>query len=199
MANDLEVVGGAIDHGRGFRSTVTAIDYQVNGTFIFLLDQLRVGRIFDDLILVVNRHGKNRVTQLTDQCSDDIVIRHTDAHLFLCLIDLRQLAACGKDKGKRPRQVLLHQLKGRVTDLGVLAEVREVIANDRKVTLLGIDPFKATDPLDRTHIERVAANGIDRVGRIDDKAALPQDLDGLVYLFQIRIFRINLDQHINRR
>ena len=89
--------------------------------------------------------------------------------------------------------MFLHQFEGRVADLGIGTDIGKVVADDRQVALLRIDPLDLADTLNRTHIQRVATHRIHGIGRIDDKAAVSQDVDDLVDLFLIRILWIYFD------
>ena len=87
--------------------------------------------------------------------------------------------------------MFLHQLESGVAYLGVFTKIRQVVADDRQVAFLWINPFHLTYFLYRTHVQRIATDRINRVGRINDKAAVLQDFDDLVYFFLIRILRID--------
>ena len=141
------------------------------------------------------RHGEDGIAQRLHQRTNGVVVRHTNPHLFSVLIDLRQLTAGREDKGERPRQVFLHQFEGRIADLRIFADIREVVADDWQIAFLRVDALDLTNTLDRPHIQRITTHRIHRVGGIDDKAPVSQDVDDLVYLFLIWILWIYFDQH----
>ena len=65
--------------------------------------------------------------------------------------------------------MFLHQLESGVAYLGVFTKIRQVVADDRQVAFLWINPFHLTYFLYRTYVQRIATDGVYRVGRINDK------------------------------
>ena len=87
--------------------------------------------------------------------------------------------------------MFLHQLESGVAYLGVFTNIRQVLADDRQVAFLWITHFQLTNFLYSKYVQRIATDGVYRVGRPNDKAAVLQDFDDLVYFFLIRILRID--------
>ena len=53
FADDLEIIIGAVDNGRGYISTIASIDHKVHIVLIFFKDQFRIGTILQDLVIVL--------------------------------------------------------------------------------------------------------------------------------------------------
>lgn len=130
LSHNLELVCRAV-HNRGcFESAVAAINYNIYRILILLVDQFGVGGVFDHVVIVVDGHGEDRVSQFFYEGADDVIVGHTDADFFSVLVDLRQFAAGGKDEGERAGQMLFHQFECGIAHFGIFAQVGKVVADD---------------------------------------------------------------------
>jgi hypothetical protein len=74
--------------------------------------------------------GHNRITQKADKLSDDAVIWYTYAYLLPVFVYPRKLLPGRKDKGEGARQIFTHQAENDVANLGVFADIRQIVADD---------------------------------------------------------------------
>ena len=159
------------------------------------MNQFRIGSIFNHLILIANRHGKHRIAKFLNQSTYNRIIGHTNTDLFPLLINLWQPSAGWKYKGERARQILFQKLKSGITDLSILADVRQVVTDNRQITFLGINTFQRTDSLHCPDIQGIAAYGVNRIGGINHQTAVTQNIYGFSHLTGIRILGIDFYEH----
>ena len=62
--------------------------------------------------------------------------------------------------------------------------------------LAWIDAFETTNALDGPFLQGVAADGIHRVGRVDDDTAFFQDFDDAGEILGVVVFFVEFNQHI---
>ena len=61
LAYDREIIRRTIHYGRGFRASVAPVDDDIYLSFVFLLNQFRVGGVLYHLVLVVYGHRKDGI------------------------------------------------------------------------------------------------------------------------------------------
>src|SRR5690606_3540483 len=135
--------------------------------------QFRVGRIFDDLIIVMDGSSDDWVTQFLDDITDNIVVRNTDTYSFLFRAQqFRDLGARIEDKGKWTRQCFFQYPKnGGVKGLGILRNIRQVITDKGKVSLVRFQSADRAHALYGLLVCNVATNTIYRICWIDNHAS----------------------------
>lgn len=105
---------------------------------------------------------------------NDGIVRHTDADLLTVTEYLGQAGGAVQNEGESSGQITLHQLEGAVVHFGVFADLAQVVADDGKIVLLGVDIFKTADTFDGSFLQSVAADGIHGVGRVDKDTSVIQ-------------------------
>ena len=177
LADDGGLVAGAVDDGASLVAPDASVDDEVDLASELFVDEFGVGDIFDVLLLVVGQgHGQQRRVELADDFARDGVVRHADAHFAAVAEDFRQAASCGEDEGERPGQVALHELERRGIHLGILADVRQVVADDGQAVLPRVNALQAADALDGPFLQGVAADGVARVRRVDDESSVAEQV-----------------------
>ena len=89
---------------------------------------------------------------------------------------LWQLRACLQDEREGTRKVLAKELELTVGDTHVFSSLCDIAADDRKMSVLLLLLAVLVDLLDSTLVECITADGIHRIGRIDDNAPIANDL-----------------------
>ena len=98
---------------------------------------------------------------------NDGIVRHTNADLLTVTEYLGQAGGAVQNEGESSGQITLHQLESGVIYFGVFAYFAQVVADDGKIVLLGVDILKTADTFDGSFLQSVAADGIHGVGRVD--------------------------------
>ncbi len=76
-----------------------------------------------------------------------------------------------------------------------MADVAEVVADERKVRLPDVDFLVVADFLHCFGVEDVAPKAVDSVGGVDDESSVAKKLHHFVDFALIGVFRINSDEH----
>ena len=174
FAHDLDVTAGAIHH-RGRRVVaVSAIDDDVHLAVVFLMDELRVGGVFDYLVIVFHGSGEDRVAQLAHNLADDVVVGHANADgLLVALQQFGHVVVGLQDESERAGQHFFHRFEDVVGDgFGVVGEVAQVGTDEGHGVFLLLVAQYLRDPFHAFGFENIAANTIDGVRRIDDDATI---------------------------
>ena len=72
---------------------------------------------------------------------------------------------------------MLHKLKYIIVDFGIFADTAQVIADNWQIILARIYLLNATYPFYRTFFQTMTTDSIHRVGGIDNKSAIIQDIN----------------------
>lgn len=72
---------------------------------------------------------------------------------------------------------MLHQFEYVIVYFRVFADTAYVITDDRQIVFSRVYLFNPADPFYGTFLQTMTADGIHRIGRIDDKSAVIQDID----------------------
>lgn len=175
LAYDFRLPIGAIHYGRAFRTADTAVYYQIDNITEFLVNQFRVCAVFNVLIVIMRQCScHDGSIQQAGYFLNDGIVRHTDADLLTVTEYLGQAGGAVQNEGESSGQITLHQLEGAVVHFGVFADLAQVVADDGKIVLLGVDVLEAADALDGALLQSVAADGIHGVGRVDKDTSVIQ-------------------------
>ena len=99
-----------------------------------------------------------------------------------------------EDEGVRARQEAPEHAVDLVVDDGVPRDVREVRAHEGE-RVRPIHPLDRVEALDRVLVREVAAQAVDRVGRVRDDAAVVQRIHGALDLAWLRMGRVDGEEH----
>lgn len=199
LPEDFDLAVGQVDHGRGLVVAVTSVDEEVGLIGECLGNQVGVGHVFVGLIIcfvILQRGCQERTVQFFEQRVQDVAGWDADAEGFSCLEDLRKFMAGLQNEGEGTRQVAAHQFELIVVEAGVFTGLTYIAADDGKGRAGSFLPAVFVDPLHGTGIQRIAADGIDRVGRVNDDAAVPDNRGDLLDRAEVGIFLVEgIDLH----
>ena len=137
------------------------------------------------------------MAELAHDLADDVVVR--DAHadgLFVALQEFRDAVVGLKDKGVGTREHPFHRLEHTVVKgFGVVRQVAQVMADKRQVILFLLLADDGDDALDALLFENVTPDSVDRVGRVNDDAAVLQTLHHGIHSLRVWVLGVNLQQH----
>ena len=182
FADDLGFFVEETDHRGRLVLAVTAIDEHIGLVLEGLLDEEGVGHVADFVLFVVlldldlQRGGEKGTVELFEQRMEDGLVGNTDAHRVAAAEHLRELQAGFEDEGEGTGQVLLEQLELAVGDAHIFGWLGDVTTDDGQMAVLLFLLAVLVDLLDSTLIEGIATDGIDRIGGIDDHAAIANHL-----------------------
>ena len=72
---------------------------------------------------------------------------------------------------------MFHKFEDVIVHLGIFTDTTQVITDDRQIVFSRVYLFNPADPFYGTFLQTMAADGVHRIGRIDDKSAVIQDID----------------------
>jgi len=171
----------------------SAIDDQIEGLAKHLVDLLRVA--VEAFIRFYNAGGDDGVLQLSHQGKGDIIIRDPDTDgLLVCQHDLGDQLGSLQDKGIGPGDERSHNTIGIVGDMGIVADVLEVCADDAETLILAVF-LEAMNPLYGILLIQIASQAIDGISGISNNTARLKSIHHLANKPWLRIFRIYLDDH----
>ena len=86
MTYNLRFAGSAVHNSGCFCSSGSSIDDDIGDMTPLFVNQFGVDAVFDLLILILHRCAQYRVTQLSHDLTDDIIVGNTDADGFFILV-----------------------------------------------------------------------------------------------------------------
>lgn len=128
----------------------------------------------------------------------NMIIRHPEPDRgFVALQDLRNLLTGRQDERKGSGQVTFQQpVQGGIDPTGIVTELTQVAANKGELGLMRIHLFNGTDPFNGFMIHDITTQSVNGIGWINDDAAILQAFGHLLYETGLRIFWMDLDQHV---
>src|SRR4030095_2033162 len=103
------------------------------------------------------------------------------------------LARCAQQEGVRSGRKLAQQAILAVVNSRGACNLRQVTAHQREMMLLA-GHADAPDPLERILVPEMTAQRIAGIRRVDDHAALPNDVNGAPDEPQLRVQGVNLEE-----
>ena len=185
-------VACAVDYRRGQDAADAAVYDDVDEGIEFPVDDPGVG-IF--LYHVAGEGGaEDGVLQFFDEgAGDDIIGNAKPDGILTAFQDAGDLFAGGQDKGIGPREIGFQQTVERGGDaFRVVAQIAEVVTDERELGFGGVDVFNAADAFYRFMLKDVAAQAINRIGGVYDDSAVEQAFDDRFYISWLRIYRMQL-------
>jgi hypothetical protein len=171
----------------------SAIDDQIEGLSKYLVDLLGVA--IEAFIGFCNARGDDGVPQLCHQGQGDGISRDPDTNgLLVCQHDLGHQLGGLQDKGIRARDRGSHNARGVIGDMGIVADVLKVCADDAEALILAVF-LKVMNPFYGVFLIEIAPKAIDSIGGIGDNPAFPENLHHLADEPWLRIFLIYFDNH----
>jgi hypothetical protein len=160
-----------------------------------LIDLLRV--IIEALIRLGDTRCNNRVFQFPYQGKGDCVVRDPDPHgLLVRQHDLGDQLCGLEDKGVRAGDESLHGPIGVIRDIGVVADIFQVCADDAQSFVLGM-PFQMVDPFDGIFLVKITPEPIDGIGGIGDNPSILKDVCHFTDESLLRVLRVDFNDHMH--
>ena len=189
----LSELAGQVDHGRGFGAALPRVDDDVDDVVELLLDRPAVGH----RILLAGqdqRRGQQRLPELGEQGAHHRVLG--DAHPHGALLRVQQpprhLGRARQDEGVGARRRRLDGPEHRVVDVHELTQLGEVPAHQGEVVLV-VQPADREDALLGVLVAHHRPEGVARVGRVRDQAALSQHAYGLRHGARLGVDRMDVE------
>ena len=182
FANDFGLFIEEADNGGGLVFAVAAVDKHISLVLEGLFDEEGIGHVADLVLFVMlldldlERGGEQGAVELLEQGVKDGLVGDADAHRVAAAEHLGQLETGLEDEGKGTGQVLLEQLELAVGDAHIFGSLGDVAADDGQMAVLLLLLAVLVDLLDRTLVEGITTDGIDRIGGIDHNAAIAYHL-----------------------
>lgn len=116
---------------------------------------------------------------------------------FVALQDLRYLFTRRQDEREGSGQITFEQpVKGGVDPPGIITKLTQVAADKGELGLMRIHLLNTADPFDGFMIHDITTQSVNGIGGINDNAAILQAFGHLLYQTGLRIFWMDLDQHV---
>jgi hypothetical protein len=183
---------GEVNNRRRLRPGVTGIDDGIHDVLEALLDFPPLG----ERVLLVGQQqgaGQQRFPELGEQGLHHAVVR--DAHAHGLLLRVQQPAwdffRGGQDEGVAARGDGLDAAEDVVVDLHQLAQLCEVLADQREV-VLAVELPDGADPVQGLPVSQLRAQGVAGVGGVGDQAAGAENTDRLADQARLRVFGMNV-------
>lgn len=156
-----------------------------------------VGVVFYNIVVGFEGGGEHGAAQLFEQGLYDWIGRYADADGFLAIDkELGRFAACRQDEGERAGQVAAQQLEHRRVNLsGILGHLTDVFAHHGEHGLARVEIADAAYALYGLFGGDVAADGIYRIGGINDDAAGAEYFCGLRNFALVGVLRMDAKNH----
>jgi len=141
---------------------------------VLLVNELRIGYIFDDLIIIVNRGCYQRPPKVTDYRLGDAVIGYADPQRLLAVPEqCRYLVVRRDDESEGTRQITLQQPEQVIVmNDGVFGELAHRLKDHRHIGIARVEAFEACYLLNCLRGLDIAPHGIYGVSGVNDDTAL---------------------------
>ena len=148
------------------------------------------------VVFKLNTGVDDGIAQGFEQQLTDRVAWYPDADGFLFGgHDLGNQLGSRQDKGVRAGQVFFHEPVGSIGDMGILADIGQIGAHERKRLVLW--PFFQLDQLlDGFLVEKVTADTVAGIGWITDYRTVLEHFDNLFNQTELRVYRVDFKQHV---
>ena len=118
------------------------------------------------------------------------MVGNTHPHRLAVFINLRQGRARRQYKSESPRQITFQQLEIQIIQFGIFTHPTQFPTNNRQIDFLRIDSLNPANPLHSTHVQSIAAQRINRIGRINHNTPFAQHLHRFSYLRSVGILLV---------
>jgi hypothetical protein len=195
LADEPEFASGTIDNRGSDHASGASVYYDVYLVTEIRVDQVRVGIFFYH---VSGQGGtEDGVTEGMDDFSGDVVGRYPEAdRVLFAFQDPGYLFAGGQNEGVGSGEVAFQQtIQGGINAFGIAAEVAEVIANKRQLSLGRINMFDAANPFYSLMLEDIASQPIYCVRRVYDYPPIPEASGDGFQGTGLRIKGVDMQEH----
>lgn len=176
------LASGTDDDRTGHVSAHTTIDDGIHLFAVLLVDIMRVGIVLGHFVFCFDGSGEDGPSEAAHEGIDDVVIDDADADGFLTVLeDFRRFVVTVQDESKGARQVMFHDAKDVVVDgLGIFGHLANVLADEAEHSFGGIKAADTRYALHGAFVGDVTPDAVNGVGRVNDDAALFQNIDHLL-------------------
>ncbi len=157
-----------------------------------LMHYFGVGVIFNQLAW--QGSAQNRPAQFIDDGKGNFIIRNTQSYsVLIALQNFWNHFTGGQNEGIRAGQAFFQQSKrSRGQLFGINAQVAKISANKRQLGFFWVYMLNPAYLFYSPLLENIAAQPVDRIGRVDDDASPLEAFNGFGYLAGLRIPGMNL-------
>src|SRR5690606_4524078 len=182
--------------GRRFVVAEPSVDYDVHGVVVLFVDELGIGGVLDDLIVVVHRRGDDGIAETSHEFPGDVVVGYAYPDGSLVVFeDFGDAARAVEDKGEWPGKGLAHHFVVVVSHVRVRGDVAQVFADNGEVGLFRFQAFQLGDFGHGFHVVHVATDAVHGIGGVDDHTSVAEDFNNLIESFWIGIIRMDIEKH----
>ena len=143
----------------------------------------------------LGRRTQDRLVEMLEEFCEERVRRHTDADFGAAYVEAaRDVRGCRQNKRVGARNAWLHDVEGEIVYAGVVGRGTDGRDDERHEELLHglLEGVQLVDGLGRF---RIAADGVARLGRVQDEGVLFEGCGGKFYDACLRIFWMNFKTH----